>query len=65
MVWMLWLVVVLAGCTQKPQYPKVYEFRFVTQGGVTMSFLCLHNTRANMPSGTYECDLGERLRLGE
>lgn len=64
MMWLLWLAIILVtGCTQTPQYPKVFEFRYVAATGQQLSFLCLRVTRADAPlPGTYECDIGEWVR---
>lgn len=57
------LLFLLTACVPKPQYVKVYEFRFVTDEGQRLSVLCLHGSRADTPlPGTYECDIGERVR---
>lgn len=57
------LLLGVAACTPKPQYAKLYEFQFVTEQGQRLSVLCLHGSRADNPlPGTYECDIGERIR---
>lgn len=58
------VLLLLTACTPKPpQYAKLYEFQFVTVEGQRLSVLCLHGSRADAPlPGTYECDIGERMR---
>lgn len=65
----LLVLVLLTACTPKPQYVKplyeihLFEFQFVAEDGRRLSVLCLHGSRADAPlPGTYECDIGERVR---
>lgn len=56
-------LLLLTACTPKPQYVKLLEFQFTTEEGRRLSVLCLHGSRADAPlPGTYECDIGERVR---
>lgn len=55
--------VLLTGCAIPPQHVKFLEFQFVAEDGRRLSIICLHGSRADAPlPGTYECDIGERVR---
>jgi len=46
----------LSGCLHAPTLPKVVEVRYQTATGTRMSVICVHETRADTPPVTYECD---------
>jgi len=56
-----WLVILLflAGCPHAPPLPKVVTIRYLDAAGQRMSIVCVHETRADTPPVTYECDTGQ------
>jgi len=56
------LAVSLSGCLQVPTLPKVVEIRYLDAAGNRMSIICTHETRADTPPVTYECDTGAITR---
>jgi len=60
----LLLVLSLSDCLPpikwKAELPKIVEVRYQAIDGRRMSILCVHETRADTPPVTYECDTGER-----
>jgi len=57
-------LIFLFGCPHTLTLPKLVTIRYQTADGKLMSMLCVHETRADTPPVTYECDVGERLGKG-
>ena len=54
------LAISLSGCLHASKLPKVIEIRYLSAAGKRMSVICVHETRADTPPITYECDVGQR-----
>lgn len=63
-----WVVLAIAlslsGCFHAPIWPKLVEIRYQAADGKMMSLLCVHETRADTPPVTYECDTKEIRGVG-
>jgi len=52
-------MIFLFGCLHTPTLPKIVTIRYQDATGIRMSILCVHETRADTPPVTYECDTGQ------
>lgn len=56
------LALFFSGCLNSPALPKVVTIRYLDAAGKQMSMVCVHETRADTPPVTYECDIGAITR---